>query len=1112
MGRPTSAGATVNDAGSYGAKAGTVVTGGSVNLTGTITDLGAGITISGGTLNLATGQTFTIPTLSMSGGTLTGFTTLIVTGSTDWTGGTISGGGTVTTQSTLTLGDASQNDQEFLNDATLDNAGTATLARHKIPITGFTFSDDALFDNQAGASFTLETNARINGDGSATFQNDGVLIQSAASTGTSDITTVFNQMSTGSTDVQGASLQFDGGESFAGTVEATSGGSIVMTVSPTNISGGTLTGGTWIVGADSSMALGANITTDAATIILDGAGTSFANLTPLAQIAAGGSLEIIDGGSFTTAGDLDNAGTIDLAAGTLNVAGNYTQEASGAYDVGVGGLAAGSQFGQLNVTGLATLDGALGVSLINGYSPPQGDSYPILTFGSVTGNFSAEFGLFLGGGEGFTPTFNPGSNPTELDLVVISELAGSHTAVQSSKNPSNYGDVVTFTVNMTPAVSTNLIPTGTVTFYDGATAIDTETLVDGSASFATSAFTGGTHTIVVQYSGDTNFSGGNSTGLPQVVNQDASTTDVATSVNPSAWGQSVTFTATVASEASDVGTPTGQVTFYDGTTAIDTETLVDGVARLMPLRVSQWPATRSPLSTPPILNFSGSTSTAFTQTVNPAGTQTAVTTSVNPTVSGQSVTFTATVSTVSPGAGTATGQVVFYDGTTAVDTEYLSGGAASYTTSALSVSGHSITAQYLGGTDFAGSTSTAFTQTVNQDQTSTVLTSSLDPAVSGQPVTFTVTVAAKAPGSGTPTGSVTFYDGTTAIDTETVSGGVARFTTSSLALGGHPISAVYVGDPDFTGSTSSTVTETIKQASPTATVSSSVNPTVFGQSVTFTATVSATPPATGTPTGQVTFYDGTIAVDTETLVDGTATYTTSALAVGGHSVTIRYTGDADFVGGTSTAITQTVAVASASTTTTVTPSDNPSVYGESETFNATVSAKSPGGGTPDGQITFYDGTTAVDTENLVNGTASYNTSALTLGGHSITAKYSGSTDFVASTSTAFTQTVNQDGSKTLLSTSANPASLGQSVTFSVNVIAATPGSGTPTGNVTFYDGTTAVDTETLSGGVARFERFVRHWRSAAIPSVPSTSAMRTLPRAPRRPSPRPSNRRARRRP
>ena len=758
------------------------------------------------------------------------------------------------------------------------------------------------------------------------------------------------------------------------------------------------------------MSLDADITTDAATIVLDGNGTSFDNLAPLAQITSGGSLKILDGGSFTTAGDLDNAGTVDLAAGTLNVAGNYTQEVSGAYDVGVGGLAAGSQFGQLNVSGLASLDGALTTGLLSGYAPPQGDSYPILTFGSETGDFSAEFGLYFGGGSGFMPTYKPGTHPTELDLVVISELPGIQATVQSSENPSNYGDLVTFTVNVIPAVLTDLVPTGTVTFYDGGTAIDTETLVNGSASFSTSAFTAGTHSIVVQYSGDANFSGGNSKSLAQVVNQAASTTAVKPTVNPSVLGQSVTFTATVASAVSGLGTPTGQVTFYDGTTAIDTETLVDGMASYTTsgLAVAGHSITAQYTGD---TDFSGSTSTAFTQTVNPAGTQTAVTTSVNPTVSGQSVTFTATVSTVSPGAGTATGQVVFYDGTTAVDTEYLSGGAASYTTSALSVSGHSITAEYVGNTDFVTSTSTAFTQTVDQDGTTTSLGSSADPAVLGQSVTFTAVVTADSPGSGTPTGSVTFYDGTNAVDTETLVGGVAKFKTSSLALGGHAISAVYGGDTDFTGSPSATITETIKQASPIAVVTSSLTPTVFGQGVTFTATVSATPPATGIPSGQVTFYDGSTPIDTETLVDGSATYTTSALAVGGHTITIHYSGDSTFVSGNSTAITQTVD--QADTATTVTPSVNPTDYGQPVTFTATVSAASPGSGTPSGQVTFYDGTTAVDTETLKSGTAGYTTSALSLAGHSITAKYLGNTDFAISTSTAITQTVDQDDSKTL---------------------------------------------------------------------------------------------------
>ena len=196
-----------------------------------------------------------------------------------------------------------------------------------------------------------------------------------------------------------------------------------------NLASGTLNGATWIVGAGSTMSLGANITTDAATIILNGAGASFSSLSPLAKIGATGTLEVLGGGSFPTAGNLDNAGTIDLAPGILNVTGNYTQESTGAFDVAVGGVAAGTQFGQLTVTKQATLNGSLSVSLINGYTPAQGDSYQVLTFASETGNFSAEFGLYLGNGEGFTPTFNPSTNPTALDLVIAPQSLGTQTTV-----------------------------------------------------------------------------------------------------------------------------------------------------------------------------------------------------------------------------------------------------------------------------------------------------------------------------------------------------------------------------------------------------------------------------------------------------------------------------------------------------------------------------------------------------------------------------------------------------------------------------------------------------------------------------------------------------------
>ncbi len=781
----------------------------------------------------------------------------------------------------------------------------------------------------------------------------------------------------------------------------------------------------------------------------------------------------IAGGTLTGTGTINasvqNSGLLQVnppsGTGVLTINGNYIQTAAGTLSVNIGGLAAGTQFDQLNVTEQASLDGALSVNVVNNYSPPQGDSYQILNFASETGNFSAEFGLYFGGGGGFAPPSRPAPIPPPSTSWSSPRMRARRRPSSRPRTPRTTAISSTFTATVQPLVSTNLVPGGQVVFFDGTTQLGTVTLVNGSATYTTRALLAGSHSIIAQYSGDSNFGGSNSTAFNQVVNQDATTIAVAASVNPTVWGQSVTFTATVASAVSGTGTPTGQVTFYDGSTAIDTATLVNGTASYTTsaLAVAGHAITAIYGGN---TDFSGSTSTAFTQVVNQAGTTTGVTTSVNPSVWGQAVTFTATVSAVTPGSGTPTGQVIFYDGTTAIDTETLVNGSASFTTSALAVAGHAIVATYGGDTNFSGSTSTAFTQVVNQDGTTTAVESSVNPSVWGQAVTFTATVTAAAPGGGTPAGQVIFYDGATAIDTETLVNGSASYSTSGLTVRGHAITVQYQGNTDYAPSTSPGVTQTVDQAGSTTTVSSSANPAEFGQPVTFTATVTATAPGSGTPTGTVTFYDGTMAIDTETLSGGTATFTTSALGFGDHAISDVYGGDTDFTGSTSPTLTQTVS--QESSTTTASSSVNPTVYGQSVTFTATVSATPPATGTPTGAVTFYDGTTAIDTATLSNGSASYSTSALAVGGHSITARFNGDTDFTGSTSTAFTQTVNQDGSATVVTSSENPSFYGQGVTFTATVTAAAPGGGTPTGQVTFYDGTTAIDTETLSGGTASY--------------------------------------------
>src|SRR5207302_607900 len=184
-------------------------------------------------------------------------------------------------------------------------------------------------------------------------------------------------------------------------------------------------------------------------------------------------------------------------------------------------------------------------------------------------------------------------------------------------------------------------------------------------------------------------------------------------------------------------------------------------------------------------NFIGSTSAALSQVVNKAGTSTAVVSSGNPSVFGQSVTFTATVSVTSPGAGTPTGTVTFKDGGTTLGTGNLNSGLqASFSTAGLSVATHSITAVYAGDGNFIASTSAATSQVVNKADTTTLVESSANPSVFGQLVTFTATVSPVAPGAGTPSGTVTFKDAASLLVSGTYDGvgHVWTLSTSSLSV------------------------------------------------------------------------------------------------------------------------------------------------------------------------------------------------------------------------------------------------------------------------------------------------------------------------------------------
>jgi hypothetical protein len=288
---------------------------------------------------------------------------------------------------------------------------------------------------------------------------------------------------------------------------------------------------------------------------------------------------------------------------------------------------------------------------------------------------------------------------------------------------------------------------------------------------------------------------------------------------------------------------------------------------------------------------------------------------------------------------------------------------------------------------------------VNPANTTTGVSSNPNPAppVYGQPILFTVTVTPNSPCP--PTKTVTLSADGSPFGPMQLSGGGAAFNISTLTAGTHNVTAAYIGDSNFLNSSSTPFSQTVNKATTTTSVISSLNPSIFGQPVSFTATVSpAVYPTALPPSGAVTFYlDGSTLLGSAALVNGTVMFTpASSLPFGAHSITVNYGGDSNFLSSISAPLPQTVM---ALTTTSVIASPNPGTSGLPVTFTATVSPVTPGFGNPSGTVNFYDGAALLGPGTLSGGVASLNTSTLTVGFHSITATYGGDTLFVTSAST-----------------------------------------------------------------------------------------------------------------
>ncbi len=370
--------------------------------------------------------------------------------------------------------------------------------------------------------------------------------------------------------------------------------------------------------------------------------------------------------------------------------------------------------------------------------------------------------------------------------------------------------------------------------------------------------------------------------------------------------------------------------------------------------------------------------------------------SPNPSAYGQSVSFAVTVTpnpAVDPSAAKPTGKVQLTlpgDATVYAEATIDANGAATLTTSSLPVGTHTqLAAAYVGDTNYDAHLSNNVTRTVSKATTSTVLTASPNPGTFGQSTLLTAAVTPS-----TATGTVTFKDGTSSLGTGTISGGTATLNVSNFTAGTHALTAVYGGDGNLLGSTGS-LSYFVGKAATTTQLTSSPQPTKFGQATTLTATVSP-----NTATGTITFYDGATSIGTGTLalVSGTPTamMSTSSLAVGSHSLSAAYGGDANHESSTSSTFTHVVQ--KADTATTLSPASTSVDFGSSVPLTVNVGAVAPGAGTPTGTVQLLEGGALVASTTLGGASASFTVPDLLPGTHTLVATYGGDGNFNGSTS------------------------------------------------------------------------------------------------------------------
>lgn len=649
------------------------------------------------------------------------------------------------------------------------------------------------------------------------------------------------------------------------------------------------------------------------------------------------------------------------------------------------------------------------------------------------------------GSHSITASYSGDSNNNASSSAALAESIlqiATVTTLSSNVSVVNAGGSVQLTADaaIAPGATADGALTGSVTFKDGSTVLSVVAInSSGLATLSVSGLSAGSHTLTASFSGNVNYAASNAPPLSLSVQ--ATTTQTALSAasaitlagTPATWSVLVT---------SPTGIPTGQVAFRDGTTVLATATLsATGTATVSSSALAHGTHAMTAVYSGDG-NYLSSTSLVLDQVVQLALPTVTLSGPAAPVEAGLNTTFVAALTT--PGVSP-TGTVSLLDGGSAIATDTVTGtGSFSFSTAALAVGTHTITASYGGDADHNAAVSLALNLVIRQASSAVSLAASANPLTQGNNLTLAATVTSDSPGLG---GQVRFYDGSTLLGSTSLgSQGKASLATAQLSPGTHTLTAVYGGDTDHAASTSPVLTEVVLEIS-SATLTSNNNPSASGQSVVLTGVVAGSGKVA--PTGNISLADNgalmaTVALDK----NGSATFNTNTLGVGKHSITLSYSGDANFAG-TSAQLTQTVI--DATTSTTLAGPASPATFGQAMSLTATVTSN---GAPATGTVTFNDAGTTIGTASLgTTGSAVLTLSTLAPGPHTIIATYGGNARAASSSSTALLFTVKQNTLIALTSNS-NPALTLNPITITATVTNA--GASALTGSVNFTLGGAAI--------------------------------------------------------